>query len=187
MASLHILIATIGRPSLQTMLDSILPFLTEVDHLTVVFDGVEPTQIKTETKGSVHIHHEPIALGYWGHGIRNKYASHLEKTDFVMHGDDDDTYAPGAFDAVRSACTDVNTLYMMKVYNVTRNTYLPAFPKIENRNISTQCGVIPHELNTKGTWGPFYGGDFAFYESIEPLAPVVFVDSVIYLYNCPWH
>jgi hypothetical protein len=187
MPSLHILIATIGRHSLQTMLDSILPFLSDVDHLTIVFDGVEPTQLNTETKGTVHIYHEPVALGYWGHGVRNKYAAHLEKTDFVMHGDDDDSYAPDAFDAIRSACIDPNTLYMMKVYNVTRNTYLPAFPKIENRNISTQCGVIPYELNVKGTWGPFYGGDFAFYESIEPLAPVVFIDSVIYLYNCPWH
>ena len=187
MPSLHILLATIGRHSLQTMLDSILPFLTDVDHLTIVFDGVEPTQLNIETTGTVHIHHEPVALGFWGHGIRIKYAPLLERTDFILHCDDDDTYAPGAFDAVRASCTDISTLYMMKLYNVTRNTYLPAFPKIENRNISTQCGVIPYELNMKGTWGPFYGGDFAFYESIEPFAPVVFVDSVIYLYNCPWH
>lgn len=187
MPSIHIVLATIGRPSLQTMLDSILPFLAVDDHLTIVFDGVEPTQINTESKGSVHIHHEPVALGYWGHGIRNKYAPLLEKTDFVMHADDDDSYVPGAFEVVRSTCVDPQSLYIFKVHNVTRNTFVPAFPKIENRNISTQCGVIPHELNKGGTWGAFYGGDFAFYESIEPFALVVFVDAVIYSYNCPWH
>lgn len=186
MPSLHVLVATIGRDTLQRLLDSILPFLTEVDHLTIVFDGVAPSQINVETKGVVHIHHEPIALGYWGHGIRNKYAHLIEKTDFVMHADDDDEYKSGAFDSVRSLCTDLSTLYIMKVHNVTRNTYVPAYPKIANTNVSTQCGVIPYDLNQKGTWGLFYGGDFAFYDSIQPYAPVVFHDSVIYSYNCPW-
>ena len=184
MPSVHILIATIGRPSLQIMLDSILPFLTEPDHITIVFDGVEPINLNTESKGHVHIHHEPIALGFFGHGIRAAYASRLEKTDFVMHADDDDIYAPGAFDAIRSLCVDPNTLYIAKMHIVTRNTFVPAYPEIANTNIGTPCGVIPYDLNVKGTWGLWFGGDFTFYDSIRSAAPVVFLDSVIYLYNC---
>jgi len=186
MPSLHVLIATIGRPSLQIMLDSILPFLTEVDHLTIVFDGVEPTQINTETKGMVHVHHEPVSLGYWGHGVRNKYAHILEKTDFVMHADDDDEYKPGAFDAVRKLCIDTNTLYVAKIHRVIKNVYIPAYPKIENTNIGTPCGIIPYEVNLRGDWGGKYGGDYMFYHSIEDLVPVVFLDHVIYSYNCRW-
>jgi len=188
MPSLHILIATAGRSTLQRMVDSIVPFLTDNDHLTIVFDGVAPSQINVESKGTVHIHHEPVALGFWGHGIRNKYAHLLEKTDFVMHADDDDEYAPGAFDAVRSMCTDTSTLYIMKQKRVLgeRVEIIPRKPEIENGNISTQCGIIPYELNKKGEWGPFYGGDWAFYDSIQHFAPLVFLDHILYLYNCPW-
>jgi hypothetical protein len=75
----------------------------------------------------------------------------------------------------------------MKLFNEKRNTYVPAYPKIENTNISTQCGIIPFERNIKGYWGLYYGGDFAFYQSIELLGPVKFCENVIYLYNCPWN
>ena len=186
MPSLHVLIATVGRDTLQRMLDSILPFLTEVDQLTIVFDGVEPTKINVETKGTVHIHQEPVALGFWGHGIRNKYGPLLEKTDFVMHADDDDAYTPGAFDTIRSRCTDTSTLYIAKIHRVKKDVYIPAYPKIENTNIGTPCGIIPHEVNQKGDWGGQYGGDYMFYHSIESLAQVVFLDDVIYSYNCRW-
>jgi uncharacterized RmlC-like cupin family protein len=186
MPSFHILIATIGRSSLQQMLDSVLPFLTESDHVTVVFDGVEPIALNTESRGHVHIRHEPVALGFWGHGVRMAYASRLEKTDFVMHADDDDVYAPDSFDALREQCLDPNTLYIAKVYNTTRKTFVPSYPQIVNTNISTQCGIIPYELNIKGIWGFWYGGDFTFYDSIQTFAPVVFLDTVIYFYNCPW-
>jgi hypothetical protein len=187
MPSLHILLATIARPSLHKMLDSIFPFLTKEDHITIVFDGVDVIPINQETLGTIHIFQEPIALGFWGHGVRNKYAPLLQKTDFVMHADDDDTYNKHAFITIRSICTDVNTLYIMKLFNEKRNTYVPAYPKIENTNISTQCGIIPFERNMKGYWGLYYGGDFAFYQSIEALGPVTFCENVIYLYNCPWN
>ena len=182
--SLHVVIATIGRPTLQVMINSILPFLKKDDHLSILFDGVSPTEIdtKTEATATVHIHHEPTSLGYWGHGIRNKYAPLLEKTDFVMHADDDDEYDVNAFDVIRERCKDLNTLYVFKYHNVSNNTFVPSYPKIANTNIGTPCGIIPYELNKKGTWGHFYGGDFAFYESIEPYCNVVFCDEVVYKY-----
>lgn len=180
MATLHILIATIGRPTLQRMLDTILPHLTARDHLTLVFDGVQPTNINVETRGQVHIHYEPIALGFWGHGIRNKYASLLEKTDFVMHADDDDIYLPNAFTDVRNTCVDIDTLYITKMHYY--QFIFPKTPEIKVNNIGTPNGVIPYELNKLGIWGDRVGGDGDFYVSIAKYSEnIVFTDHIIYV------
>jgi hypothetical protein len=180
MPSFHILIATVGRDVLQRMLDTILPYLTEIDHLTIVFDGVEPTNINVETKGHVHIHSEPIALGFWGHGIRNKYATLLEKTDFVMHADDDDGYATDAFSVLRNICIDNETLYIGKMKNFDERI-LPTNDKIVIADIGTPCGIIPYELNKKATWAEYYGGDGSFYIEISKyVANIVFFNNIIY-------
>jgi len=193
--SLHILIPSVARPSLQNMLDSILPYLRKQDHVTIVFDGVEPSKsLNLESEGNIHIYVEDVALGFWGHGVRNKYASLLEKTDFVLHADDDDTYSPDAFNMIRNECKDVNALYIFRMFFTQRNTYVPKinYNFIENKNIGTPCGIIPYELNNKAYWGLLYGGDFEFYESIEKLVnsnsnsnKIIFSDSVIYLYTAP--
>lgn len=180
MPSVHILIASIGRDSLQRMLDTILPFLTEIDHLTIVFDGVQPTNVNLETRGQVHVHSEPVALGFWGHGIRNKYAPLLEKTDFVMHADDDDAYLPNAFTDVRNTCVDTDTLYVMKMY-FYQFTF-PKTPEIKICNIGTPNGIIPYELNKKGKWGDVVGGDGEFYVSLlEHTDKIIFTDHIIYV------
>ena len=179
MPSFHILIATVGRDTLQRMLDTILPNLTEIDHLTIVFDGVQPTNINVETKGQIHIHSEPVALGFWGHGIRNKYAPFLEKTEFVMHADDDDIYMPGTFDYLRTICIDPTTLYVAKMQFFHR--IFPETLEIKVNNIGTPNGVIPYELNKNGVWGDRAGGDGDFYVSIAKHTDnIVFVDRIIY-------
>jgi len=180
MLSFHILIATAGRSSLQRMLDSILPQLTEIDHLTIVFDGVQPTDINVETKGHVHIHSEPVNLGFWGHGIRNKYAPLLEKTDFVMHADDDDAYTPDAFSVLRSGCLDNDTLYIVKMKH-PNGRIIPARDHVVHGDIGTPCGIFPYELNKKATWGEYYGGDGSFYQEIlNHTVNIGFIDNVIY-------
>ena len=186
MPSVHVLIATIGRPTLQAMLDSILPFLNPYDHLTIVFDGVVPTDIHTETKGRVHIYYEETALGSFGHGIRNKYAPLLERTDFVMHADDDDTYEPGAFEAVHTLCTDPETLYIARM-QIVNSRIIPVEDEIRDANIGTPNGIIPYDLNVRAKWGLEFGGDFAYYSTLKEVATkVVFLKPVIYRYNSVW-
>jgi hypothetical protein len=186
MPSFHILIATIGRPSLQAMLDSILPFLTPVDHLTIVFDGVEPTNLHIETKGRVHLRREETALGSFGHAIRNKYAPLLERTDFVMHADDDDTYTPGAFDALRMLCIHPDTLYIARM-QIVNSRIIPEDDEIRDSNVGTPNGIVPYDLNLKGTWGLKFGGDFSYYSDIKAAASkIVFLTPVIYRYNSVW-
>jgi hypothetical protein len=182
MPSFNILIATVGRPTLQRMLDSLSPQLSESDCLTLVFDG-HATIPEFNTLGfkcKVQQYCEPVALGFWGHAIRNKYAPLLEKRDFVMHADDDDHYYPNVFPELKSLCSDTNTLYIAKMRDAYgRNLPDGSFIKLDH--IGTPCGIIPYELNMKGTWLTRYGGDGLFYQEISALGnPIVHLSTLIY-------
>ena len=180
MPSFHILIASIGRPSLQTMLDSLLPQLHSCDHITIVFDGIEPIPLNTkEAHCEIHIHKQMPNLGGWGHGIRNAYAKRLERTDFVMHADDDDIYTEGAFDKLRKFCRNPMFLYIAKMDK--RGTIFPLADYVKEGEIGTPCGIIPYDLNKLGTWLPRVGGDGKFYEAIARRARGIrFLQEVIY-------
>jgi glycosyl transferase family 25 len=168
----NILIATIGRPTLQIMLDSLFSQLNSHDCVTIVFDGktskTAPVYDYSKSLCKVTIYYEPVALGYHGHGIRNKYAKLLQERDFVMHADDDDTYYPNIFIYLRNECTLNNTLYI--AFMIENNSIL--YPKgfkvrdIKIGNIGTPCGIIPYEVNKNGCWKHKYGGDGIFYEEI---------------------
>jgi hypothetical protein len=164
------------------MLDSLSPQLSESDCLTLVFDGhaTIPEFNISNFKCKVTQYCEPVALGYWGHGIRNKYASLLEKKDFIMHADDDDHYYPNVFPELRALCSDTNTLYIAKMRHV-HGSILPPGSFIRLNNIGTPCGIIPYELNMKGTWAQAYGGDGRFYEQIASTGtPVGYLSTLIY-------
>ena len=182
----NVLIATIGRPTLQNMLNSLCSQLCCDDCLTVVFDGHTelPTQFDfSKFKCEIKLHYEAVALKYWGHGIRNKYASLLEKRDFVMHADDDDEYISNAFSIIRHEIGDFNTLYICKFCDV-HNNIIPRVNIIKKYNIGTPSGIIPYELNKLGKWQYRYGGDGVFYEEIAKKASnIVFLNKVIYTVN----
>ena len=179
--SINILLATVGRPTLQRMLNSLCDQLDVNDYLTIVFDGHSsiPKFDTSKFKCKVKQYYEPIALKYWGHGIRNKYANLLDKTDFVMHGDDDDIYLPNSIQHIKNNCKNKNTLYIYKLQN--GNNITTKIPVIRIGNIGTPSGIIPFELNKKSKWGYFYGGDGAFYENLVPITEkIVFMDYIIY-------
>ena len=177
MPSFHILIATLGRPSLQTMLNSLYPQLKGCDHITVVFDGCPVQSI--DISGAVcqiHTVSQQPALGAHGHGIRNAYGSRLERCDFVLHADDDDTYAEGAFDTLRNVCKNPMCLYIAK-FKRPNGELIPPFTGIIKENyIGTPCGIIPFDLNawgaSQGKWLLRRGGDGKFYEAIAKRAKV---------------
>lgn len=179
--SFNILIATVGRPTLQRMLDSLSPQLEEQDCLTLVFDGKStiPEFNISGFKCKVTQYCEPAALGFWGHGIRNKYASLLEKKDFIMHADDDDHYYPNVFSQLRQLCNSTNKLYIAKM--ACGNRVLPEGAFIRICHIGTPCGIIPYELNMKGHWHTSYGGDGKFYEQLAATkTPTEFLPTLIY-------
>ncbi len=185
--SFHVLIATVGRPTLQRMLNSLSCQLEESDCLTIVYDGhsVVPNFDVSKFKCPVNQFFEPEALKFWGHGIRNKYASLLEKRDFVMHADDDDIYVENAFGKLRMYCQNKNTLYVARMFAADKS-FVPRRKIIECANIGTPCGIIPFELNSKGTWGTIYGGDGMFYKDLEKEAESLkFLNVLIYQVMSP--
>lgn len=186
----NMLIATIGRSTLKNMIDSLKPELTEADCLTVVYDGRKcyDRSIYDGIRCKVNIHEEPVALGHWGHGIRNKYAPLLERRDFIMHADDDDIYAAGCFSRLRQLIHDASALYIARMSFIEgeKTRIMPEGNIIKMGNIGTPCGIIPYELNKQGSWLPIFGGDGKFYEQLEAIQKrtrknVMFLDELIYI------
>jgi glycosyl transferase family 25 len=180
--TINVLITSSGSNILQNMINSLSGQLKEYDCLTIVYDGLAeiPTHFNfTNFKCKIQQFYEPIALGYWGHGIRNKYANLLEKRNFIMHGQDTDMYIDGIFNKIRGKCVDKNSLYIFKIQH--NLNILPKELFIREGNVGTPCGVIPYELNNKGTWLNRLGGDGAFYEEIAKHATnIIYSDIAIY-------
>ena len=188
----HILIASAGNPLLKSMLDSLKTELLAGDAITIVFDGSDAMSKSTYTddwlvglKCVVKTFEEEPALGFWGHGIRNKYQGILEpRTTFIMNADDDDIYISGSFDKLRRKCVDPDTLYIAKLtYANNRNKIIPSeAKKFSLGNISTQNGIIPFDMASSGEWKPIYGGDYDYYKALEDTnPPIIFLDDIIYL------
>jgi hypothetical protein len=184
--SFHILLATIGKISILKMLEFLKNQLTEIDFLTIVFDGSNKSKnidiitkycSEISFKCKVNIIIEEKNLGYWGHGIRNKH-NDLEG-DFIYHIDDDDIIYDNTFNIIRKHCTDINMIYIFKII-LENNKIIWETPVIKLNYISTQSGVIPKELNKKGYWELKYGGDYNFYKSICNDNNTIFIDKVIY-------
>lgn len=181
----NILIATIGRNTLENLIDSLSDQLKEDDCITIIFDNnkIRPIFNIEKLKCKVVIINEKSKLGYWGHGIRNKYASVLERKTFILHADDDDTYFPGSFDKLRKICIDPNILYIASIMKRKKIIPKPNNKKIMIGNISTQCGIIPYFYNNRSVWGNFYGGDTKFYLDLIIQVKYKFIDLCIYNYE----
>ena len=178
----HVLIASIGRPTLKRLLDS-LRQLGRRDAITIVFDGcsrnIEPEWLQGH-KATITIVEQKPNLGFWGHEIRNQYQGKLTpECTFVMHADDDDEYIPESFVTLRRLCTDPDTLYISKMKS--GDQIIPRQnAKIRLADIGTPNGIIPTLVTRCGYWGHFYGGDFYYYNSVQRYCPTVFLDAIVY-------
>jgi len=182
MSTFNILIASIGRDELQKMINSLAPQLTEMDCLTIVFDGHERPPIfdYSQLKCTIITYCEPIALGYWGHAIRNKYADILEPCDFILHADDDNYYTDCAFEYLRSKCIEKDKIYIALMY-VDEIKRCIGYA-VEENAIGTPCGIIPYEYNQHAIWRHKYGGDGLFYQELSSYYQdkIVLLDFIIY-------
>ena len=185
--SFHFLLATIGRPSLQRMVESLLPQLRKRDYLTIVFDGPESIKsydliwyqkLTNRTSATLSLIVEGKNLGFWGHGIRNKHC--LLPGDFVLHCDDDDVYLPQSLDVIRENCVDLETVYVFKM-RMENGEIIPRNTDLCLGNIGTPNGVIPAKLNAACKWGLRHGGDWDFYSDLFSQAnDTLMINEVIY-------
>jgi hypothetical protein len=191
MKTISVFITTIGRPTLNKMLLSLVNELTEKDTLYIFIDGKD-----NETKSKLIINEiinsfvceviitvEDTPLGYWGHGLRNKYQSQL-KGDYIMHADDDDAYIEGSFNKIREKINNsVNddVIFYYKFYtNFLHKTFVWNHPRLSFGNIGTPSGIIPNKPDLFGEWGYIHGGDYNFYKSCK-FEHQEFVDEIIYI------
>jgi hypothetical protein len=194
MPTFHVLIATLGRPSLQIMLDSLKDELNPQDYLTIVFDGTEAMKMFPFSNDWLNGHKSQVTvieqiprLGFGGHGIRNKYQGILQPTTFLMHADDDDMYIKGSFDKLRTLCEDPNTLYiagmdMFNGYIVPR----PYRSSISIGDIGTPNGIIPFSIANKSSWANTRVGDGEYYmDLVKHVDHIVFLKIVIYKVRPP--
>jgi len=187
----HILIATVGRPCLRHMLDSLKNELLENDAITIVFDGENAfsTSIFNHNwlnshKSKINIIKQSPNLGFYGHAIRNKYQGILTpKTTFIMNADDDDYYIAGSFNKLRRLCSHPNTLYIAKFYKKYKNVIVPCeLGQIIKNDIGTPCGIIPFDIANKSTWELKHGGDFDYYNNLQKhIDNIQFLDLIIYI------
>jgi len=172
--SFNVVIATVGRPTLQHMIDSIGPQLEEQDYLTIIWDA-DPIDLVINTKATInHVYNEE-SRGYWGHGSRNYWQDKLPG-DFFLNADDDDEYRLSAMKVIRAAVRE-KKLYVFKFFH--HGAVVPREQKVYVGNIGTSCGVYP-KIDKFPKWEYEYGGDGRFYENLAKMLPVEFVDHIIY-------
>jgi hypothetical protein len=157
----------------------------ENDYLTIVFDGPDWPNIREvaeytkDFKCHVSVIVEEKNLGYWGHGIRNKYKD--LKGDFVFHVDDDDNITPDCMDSIRENCIDLNKIYLFKM-QLDSKKLVWVEKQIKHSEVGTPMGILPIEINKKSDFGYFYGGDYDFYKNLETQGvPFEFVDKLTYI------
>ena len=172
--SFNVVIATAGRPSLQRMVDSIAPQLTECDYLTIIWD-CQPIPLQIESECKVISLQNPEPLGFWGHGSRNRWQDELPG-DYLMNADDDDEYHPNAMKYVRENCKE-EKLYVFQF--IHRGVRIPNGNAIHVGNVGTACGVYP-KVDNLPKWEYVYGGDGMFYVELAKRLPVQIVRKVIY-------
>jgi len=188
----HVLIATGGRASLKEMTDSLKSQLRAGDALTIIFDGEKAKKRSTyddswlaDCACATRIIEQVPGLGHYGHPVLNKYIPELTpKTTFIMFADDDDTYLPGAFDALRSKCSDPKTLYISRMkHKADPSKVIPdaGLTEIHENHIGKPNGIIPFDSAPLSKLENNYVGDFHYYKNLsETGIPVVFLDDIIY-------
>jgi hypothetical protein len=173
MKTFNVVIATSGRDTLQTMIDSIAPQLTGEDYLTIIWDS-QPIGLQINSDCKVITIQNENALGFWGHASRSRWQNSLPG-DYIINGDDDDVFTSDAMSTIREHCIE-DKLYVFRMeYS---NTTIPNYHAIAYGNIGTPCGV--YKPGNLPEWPLEYGGDFKFYQELSKTKDPVFIDKTIY-------
>jgi glycosyltransferase involved in cell wall biosynthesis len=159
--SLSVVIASCGRPSLTATIDSILGQGHEVEVL-------------------VDINHDIP----WGNAARQRTMLRA-RGSHLLFMDDDDLYAPGAFEAiVRAAAENPARVHMFRMARPEGLDDIWRTPTLQEGNVSTQMVVVPNVAHKLGKWGDRYEGDWDFISgTVSLLGAPVWHQDVIAIYG----
>ncbi len=192
MVSLSIIVPTCGRSTLERTLTSIKAAgFHRRDQVIVVGDGHQPKAraiaLKWRTAlATTYLETDPTRCA--GHAQRNA-AMKVASGSHLISIDDDDTYRPGALEAVRAAAE----LHPGRFLIFRMQSHTPRHPwgtlwnykGASLGNVGTPMMVAPNVKGKLGRWGDRYEGDFDFLESTlahYPEGPVWLEDVIVDVY-----
>lgn len=145
--AISLIIPTLGRPTLERALHSVLPYLESDDEVLVVGDGSRPAARRiVETQDSRQLryfeHHDPGST--FGNAQRN-YAMHQARGNYFAFLDDDDRFLPNALASIRREAVYEVPLIFRREYGTTFSWTRPEFIKGE---VGTGMFAIP----VRGAW-----------------------------------
>ena len=185
MPSISIITPTIGRDSLKSMLEGLLPQLADGDEVLIIGDGPQPNaKLIVEGLASPFIQYweSPLIRNY-GNPQRNE-AITKAKGDYLMFVDDDDTVDSQAIRTVKKAAKEFPDIPLMFKMLHNGHAILWDIPQVAYGHVSGQMFVTPNVKGKIGTWSGKYGADFDFMTSTLALYPegaaaVKFLEDVI--------
>lgn len=165
MATLTVIVGTLGRPTLATTLRSISE--QGADEVIVVADPAgNPDHAKLigGLFGATYYQCESNEHGR-GNAQKTYGVTKVTSTHFAFM-DDDDTYLPGALDAMRERATTVPVVFRMRHPQLG---VLWTDPVLRWANVGTPMFLIPNRPGLFGEWVPYEhsnypggGGDYSF-------------------------
>lgn len=182
MASLSIVIPTLGRPTLERTLAT----CADADEVVVVLDtagGAVELPCRLPSNAVLRVGHYGVTGGHAGRAAGIKVATGTHLAFF----DDDDEYLPGAIAVMREHVSERPVIFRMQ--HPWHGT-IWRVPQLRFGNVSTQMYVVPNVPSKLGSWTPHQpglpqpGGDFTFItETCEKTGPPVWRGEVICVYR----
>lgn len=161
---LSVVIPTIGRPSLDRLLDSIPD-----DHsieVIVVGDTYDCDFIKdlAAARGRLsgnnrYWYMHDGGAHCWGHPQRN-YGMSVATGQWLMFSQDDNVYAPGAFDAIAHAVAGNHQRPLLFKVMTWQAGVVWTAPMLREGDIDADCLVVPNVRAKLGVWTSRYNGDW---------------------------
>lgn len=156
--SLSVIIPTIGRESLQRVLEQVCPQLQDDDEVVVVADGPVPRAAEIAASFPVrYFEHGPTHV--WGNAQRN-FGIKMARGTHLYFLDDDDQSLPGALQTIREKVADEpKRIHLFRMHH--GGGILWARPEVCMGNVSTQMIVVPND-SFVAQWPDVYAGDLMF-------------------------
>lgn len=150
--SLSIVIATMGRLTLEQTLDSLLPQLADQDEVVVVVDR----RFVRDLDG-MRQYFDPSWRCRWFKMIGRDTAGDAQRAYGIDHAsgshlafiDDDDVYLPGALDQMRDHACDRPVIFRMNHHLLG---VLWRVPEVAYGNVGTPMFLVPNTPAKLGRW-----------------------------------
>lgn len=184
---LTIIIATLARPGLARLLESLQPQLGPLDEVLVVSDADAPLPPaeaairKLNDRRFASLAHGPTHK--WGHAQRD-FGLAQATGDFALFMDDDDLPSTDALDLVRVGVRGTRGPHLFAMNHNTHNTvYIPHWPALPGEIGGAQI-VVPID-GPRGKWTTSeYEGDWQFITqtmALYPAGPIIHPDVIYHV------